>query len=143
MSPSAATRVVLFSCLALAALTVRPIWEGARMVRAPAAIRAERFDGFLTDEWPPGEAELKRAQRIMIQAVGPGYTDAQLEAAVRSNRMIDRVAHENWQQRQAKRIAAAERGRLRGFAVIGTCVAVIALWAVGGTIIIRRAGRES
>lgn len=143
MKASTAKQVVLFSCLALAALTVRPIWEGVKMVRAPAAIRAERFDGVLTDQWPPGQEELKRAQRIMLQAVGPDYTPAQLEAAVRSNRMIDRVAHENWQERQAKRVAAAARGRWRGFAVIGTCVAVIALWAVGGVHIIRRAERDA
>ena len=38
MKSSTAKQVVIFSCLALAALTVRPIWVGVQMVRAPPAL---------------------------------------------------------------------------------------------------------
>jgi hypothetical protein len=143
-----ARQVVIFSCLALAALTVRPIWVGIRMTRAPQVIRAEQFDGAIAGDGEPTPQEIRQAEMVLIRGMPPeqvanGFTPGQIAAAVNSNRMMDRARLEAWRERHAKRLAAAEARRPMGFVVIGVCVAVVALWGVGGMLIVRRARHDA
>jgi hypothetical protein len=142
MTPSTARQVVLFSCLALAALTARPVWKGIEMIRAPDVIRAERLKGVLVEEGPPSAEELRNAERVLMHmgpdAVAKGFTPEQVAAAVASNRMMDRALHEAWQWRQAVRLEAALKRRKVGFAVVATCAAVLLAWGIGGVMLIRK-----